>query len=70
MICTECRSKMILDDIDDNGIAKSKYYICLECQTSCIALYIGNKELNQQWHTENDNQVRDWKVINGKIKKR
>ena len=65
--CKECGEKMYLDDIDyrfkgcfDN------YFICENCQTSCIEEVRFNQSFQERSHTENNDIAKDY-VIKHKI---
>lgn len=59
MVCNECGGNMYLDDKDYFRGLILKYWCCEHCQTSCIEKLVGNRTLNQLWHSENDG-VKDY----------
>lgn len=61
--CKECGKEMYLDDIDfrfkgcfDN------YFICENCQTSCIEEIRFNQSFKEHWHSENNDNVKDYTI--------
>lgn len=65
--CKECGEKMYLDDIDYNFKGCfDNYFICKNCQTSCIEEVRFNQSFQEHWHTENNDIAKDY-VIKHKI---
>mgnify|MGYP007123127803 CR=1 FL=1 len=63
MKCRECGSNMYLDDKDYNFKGcYDNYYNCEKCNTSCIEEIRYNKSFLEIWHSENDNEVKDYVV--------
>lgn len=61
--CTECGSSMYLDDTDFNFKGcYDRYYNCPNCKTSCIEETRFSYPYRQLWHSENNDDVRDWVV--------
>lgn len=64
MKCKECGSNMYLDDKDYNFKGcYDNYYNCEKCSTSCIEEIRHNKSFREIWHSENDDEVKDYVVI-------
>jgi len=55
MICRECGAKMRLDDVDYDFKGKyDNYWVCDNCQTSCIEEVRFSQRFREHWHSEND----------------
>jgi hypothetical protein len=68
MICKECEAIMYLDDRDYDFKGKyDNYWNCPNCQTSCIEEVRFSKRYRELWHSENNNEVKDY-VIKHSIK--
>ena len=60
MKCRECGADMFLDDVDIiNHSSKDIYYNCTECQTSCIVEVRCGFNIGENWHSENNGDVKD-----------
>lgn len=63
MICRECGAKMYLDDKDFNFKGNyDDYWNCEECQTSCIEEVRFGQSFREIWHSENNNEVKDYTI--------
>lgn len=63
MFCPFCKSKMVLDDIDNNFHGNFDNYLsCPSCLTSCIEQVRFSKRFQLLWHHEDENSCRDWSV--------
>lgn len=53
MVCKYCNKEMLLDDVDYNFKGnKDNYWICHDCNSSCIEEIRFNKSINEHWHKE------------------
>lgn len=60
MICIECGAEMDFDDRDFDFKGKyDDYWICPNCQTSCIEEIRFSKSYRELWHSENNGEVKD-----------
>lgn len=63
MKCRECGAEMYLDDTDRiDKKARDEYYNCPNCQTSCIKTIRCGLPLYEKWHSENNDEVKDYFV--------
>ena len=63
MICRECGAEMYLEDKDYEFKGKyDNYWICRNCQTSCIEEVRFSQRYRELWHSENNDEVKD-KII-------
>lgn len=63
MICKECGSNMRLDDKDYNFTGNYDIYWCCDnCQTSCIEQVRCSQSFKEIWHSENNNDVKDYEI--------
>ena len=63
MICKECGAEMRLDDKDFRFKGNyDNYWLCENCQTSCIVEVRFSKPRKEFWHSENNNEVKDYVV--------
>ncbi len=63
MICKECGSNMYVDDRDVKFPGnKDIYWSCENCQTSCIEEIRFNQSFKEIWHSENNDQVKDYEI--------
>ena len=65
MICKECGSEMYLDDKDYNFKGNYDNYWCCKndnCLTSCIEQVRFNQSFKEFWHSENNDEVKDYEV--------
>ena len=63
MICKECGAEMYLDDKDFNFPGcYDDYWNCPECQTSCIEAVRYNQRFKEYWHTENNDDFKDYVI--------
>lgn len=61
MLCAECGSEMYLDDKDYNFKGNyDNYWNCPNCTACCIEYVRYNKAYKVVWHSENNNNVKDW----------
>lgn len=59
MKCRECGSDMYVDDVDFGFKGKyDQYFMCPNCQTSCIVQVRFSRIFRELWHSEN-NGVKD-----------
>lgn len=71
MICKECGSDMYLDDQDYNFKGNyNNYWNCEkdDCLTSCIEQVRFGQSFKEEWHSENNNEVKDY-VVKHNIKR-
>ena len=67
MICKECGSKMCIDDRHTNFKGNYDiYWVCENCQTSCIEEVRFTQSFREVWHSENNDEVKDY-VIKHKL---
>lgn len=60
MKCKECDTSMYLDDTDIiKRKSKDEYWNCPHCKTSCIVEYRCGLLMGENWHTENNGNVKD-----------
>lgn len=60
MICRYCNSQMRLDDKDKDFPGKyDNYWICDNCNTSCIEEVRFAQRFRELWHKEDGNVVKD-----------
>lgn len=63
MICRECGAKMYLDDKDTNFKGNyDNYWCCESCQTSCLEQVRFGQSFKEIWHSENNDQVKDYTI--------
>ena len=63
MICKECGSKMYEDDRDFNFKGNYDiYWACEKCQTSCIEEVRFSQSFKEIWHSENNDEVKDYEI--------
>ena len=63
MFCKECNAKMRLDDTDRNFPGnEDEYWVCDNCVTSCIREVRFHQPFKDIWHSENNNQVKDYEI--------
>lgn len=63
MKCLECGSEMYLDDRDTNFKGNyDNYWLCENCQTSCIEQVRYSQTFKEIWHSENDDVVKDYEI--------
>lgn len=63
MICKECGAEMFLDDKDYNFKGNyDNYWVCENCQTSCIEQVRFGQSFKEIWHSENDDIVKDYEI--------
>ena len=68
-VCRECGSEMFLDDRDFNFKGNyDNYWLCEDesCLTSCFEQVRFGQSFKEEWHSENNNEVKDY-VIKHKI---
>ena len=60
MKCRECGAEMYRDDVDriDNK-SSDEYWNCPDCQTSCIVEVRCGFKMGENWHSENNGDVKD-----------
>ena len=71
MKCKECGAEMFLDDKDYNFKGNYDNYWCCEddnCLTSCIEEVRFGQSFKEIWHSENNDEVKDY-VIKHNIKR-
>lgn len=61
IICEECGHVMHVDDVDYrfNG-CYDVYYVCTNCDTSCMQEVRFGQKFKENWHTENNETIMDW----------
>lgn len=63
MICKECGATMYLDDKDVNFKGNyDNYWNCPNCQTGCIEEIRYSKKHREIWHSENNDDVKDYVI--------
>lgn len=63
IICRECGSKMYLDSKETNFRGNyDNYWCCEKCQTSCIEQIRFGQSFKEIWHSENNDQVKDYTI--------
>lgn len=65
MVCKECGSEMYLDDKDFNFKGNyDNYWNCKNdnCLTSCIEQIRFGQSFKEFWHSENNDEVKDYEV--------
>ena len=61
MKCVVCGQDMVLDDVDYNFEGnKDKYWICEDCQCSCIEEIRFFQSFQEHWHIESKDGVKDF----------
>lgn len=61
ILCRECGSEMYLDDKDINFKGNyDNYWNCKNCQTSCIEQVRFSQRWKEIWHSENNDEVKDY----------
>ena len=64
MICEECSAEMILDDKDLSFSGfYDNYWVCDNCQTSCIEEIRFSRPDREIWHSEANDIVKDYEVV-------
>lgn len=60
MKCRECGAEMYLDDTDRiNKNSRDEYWNCPKCQTSCIVDIRCGFKIAENWHSENNGEVKN-----------
>lgn len=63
MFCKECNKEMRIDDTDKNFPGNENiYYVCDNCETSCIEQIRFNQSFKEIWHSENNGKIKDWEI--------
>ena len=63
MKCRECGMEMYLDDVDRNFKGNyDNYWCCGNCSTSCIEQVRFAQSFKEMWHSENNNEVKDYEI--------
>lgn len=63
MICEECGSEMRRDDRDFRFQGcYDNYWECDHCLTSCIEQVRFAKPFKEIWHSENNDEVKDYEI--------
>lgn len=61
--CRECGAEMYLDDTDRIKQGhKDEYWNCPKCKTSCIKTIRCGLPMYELWHSENNDDAKDYYV--------
>ena len=63
MVCRECGAEMYSDDKDVSFKGCfDEYWICPNCQTSCIEQVRFAQSFKEIWHSKNGDEVKDYEI--------
>ena len=63
MICKECGKSMYLDNRHERFKGNiDKYWLCANCQTSCIEEIRFSQSFREFWHCENNDKAKEYTI--------